>query len=74
MFEFCIFVILLLVIIYYFYQKNATERFSPYESTQAHDMPRSDPAFDIPSANPPGRSSEDFLFDQTSGWIANTEK
>ena len=78
MLDFCILVILLLMIGYYLYKKYGislpAEKFSPYESTQAHDMPRSDPAFDVPRANPEGRSSEDFLFEQTNGWISSAEK
>jgi hypothetical protein len=64
-------IVLLLVVIYIIAQRRATapaaEKFSPYESTLVHDMHRDDPSGDVPSYNPTGRSSEDFLFDQIRG-------
>jgi hypothetical protein len=49
-------------------QPPSSEKFSPYESTLVHDMHRDDPSGDVPSANPLGRSSEYFLFNQMNGW------
>jgi len=51
-------------------QPPTSERFSPYESTLVHDMHRDDPSGDVLSANPLGRSSEYFLFNQMNGWAA----
>lgn len=67
-------IIALMVIIYFVATMPAqtppanSEQFSPYISTLAHDIKRSDPAFDIPQANIPGRSSEHMLFNQLNGW------
>jgi len=49
-------------------QGQGQEHFSPYESTLAHDMYKSDASGDVPSANPAGRSNEKVLFNQLLGW------
>jgi hypothetical protein len=73
-------IVLLIVLIFYFtYEMNhkcssvavpatKTEAFSPYVSTLAHDIKRSDPQFDFEHDYVPPRNNEYQLFEQTLGW------
>jgi hypothetical protein len=47
-----------------------SESFTPYVTTQAYDVLRSDPQFDntLYYSHEPPRSSEHVLFEQTHGW------